>query len=235
MQSLSTTDAHSISPQQQVSVSNSLSTHSLPRDLATNSAGFKPPVETVASYAYGKNEQLAEWMSAVVRGDQCAFSNIYNTTVNKIHGLVFSILRNHEDTEEVLCDIYLKLWNNAHQFNPQRGSVMAWLMTLARSKALDCYRKRSRCRSVYAEICALQVQCELVIDDVELNGQNAEERSAILNLIAELPEQQLNVLYLAFFRDHSHQEVANTLNLPLGTVKSHIRRTIKKLRESMEI
>ena len=235
MQSLSAMDAQSLSPLQHLPVNHSLSNPCIPCYREIKPAEFKLVKAPAVAQEQGKNEGLAEWMSAVIAGDQRAFLNIYNATVEKTHGLIFSILRDHEDTEEVLGDTYLKLWHSARQYNPQRGSVMAWLMMLARSKALDCYRKRSRCRSKQAEICMLQIQCEASVDDGELNCQTAEERTAILNLIAELPELQMNILYLAFFLDHSHQEVADTLNLPLGTVKSHIRRTLKKLRQRMEI
>lgn len=130
---------------------------------------------------------------------------------------------------EVACDVYAMAWDRAEQFDSSRGAAIAWLLVMCRSRALDLLRRRSKRREVHAETGNAQ------------SGPNApdllaamEEGSRIRGALGALPEQQRQLIALAFLRDMSHAEIANMLGLPLGTVKSHIRRGLAAMRQTLE-
>lgn len=83
-----------------------------------------------------------DFARAVAAGDTAALADLYDSTVAKVHALVKAIVRNPADAEEVTCDVYTQAWQTAVHFDPARGSVMAWLMNIARSRALDCLRRQ---------------------------------------------------------------------------------------------
>jgi len=171
---------------------------------------------------------------AIAEGDAGALAELYDATVSKVHALVRSIIRNVDDAEEVTCDVYTQAWQVAAQFDAQRGSVMAWLLMIARSRSLDALRRQRR--------------RERLIDDAAPTHDVADPRTSLapddyLNLfqlgtvvhsaMSALPPDRRALVGMAFFDDLSHAEIANHTGLPLGTVKSNLRRALHTLRDSL--
>lgn len=172
--------------------------------------------------------RMAALVDAIAAGSEGALSQLYELTLARVYGLALSMLENPADAEEVTEDVYLKAWHQASSFDAQRGPVLAWLLTMCRSKALDLLRARRRRLRLQDSVSEQPQQTSeawngLLIDDSLLGRE-----------IAKLPLLQRQVLVLSYFRGYSHQEIANALDMKLGTVKTHIRRTVDALREVLQ-
>lgn len=178
-------------------------------------------------------EQLHGLLSKVGQSDQEAFAEFYDITVNKIYGLVYKIIGNHDDSEEVVSDVYTQLWQQAGNYHQDKGSVIGWCMMIARSRALDLYRKR---KNFYANVSALAAE-ESVDTEVDLGPEEFieffQEGGRVRNALKELSGEQRQVLTLAFFRGLTHSEIAEATSMPLGSVKSNIRRALQAIQTSM--
>jgi RNA polymerase sigma factor (sigma-70 family) len=165
--------------------------------------------------------------------DQSALECFYRTSIGRIYGLALRITRNSSTAEEVVQDVYVQLWNRAAGFDPMRGSLLAWTLTICRSRALDALRRRDTAildPDPTARLDASVGSAGNPQDLLHASRQNTELHSAMQRLSA----QQRQLLSLAFFRDLTHAELAVHTGLPLGTVKSTMRRTLAMLREDLD-
>ena len=174
-----------------------------------------------------------ELIYRVARHDAKALGELYELTVSRIYAVVMRVLRHAADAEEVISDVYLQVWDKANSFQSERGSVMAWMNTMAWSRAVDKLRKSRRDgiqQTLHPDdLEDTYMQCEQL--NVEQIAESWSSGKAIQNALLELSDIQQRVLRLAYTDDLSHQEIADTLSLPLGTVKSHCRRGLAALRE----
>jgi RNA polymerase sigma-70 factor (ECF subfamily) len=165
-------------------------------------------------------------------GQERALEELYDATVGKLYALASAILRSAEDTEEIVCETYAYAWANASRFDASRANALGWLLMLCRSRALDRLRQR-RAATNALDVAAMR----------EAGGANPDQPFDILSLMQQrstvhaalsqlTPERHL--ISLAFLQGLSHQEIADVTQLPLGTVKSHVRRALTQLREALE-
>ncbi len=138
-----------------------------------------------------------------------------------------TILNNAADAEDVLSEVYQQVWRTAGRYERRRGSVLTWMIVICRSRALDAIRRRRP-----GDESALP---ELAVDDRALGElENADVTSeALAAALRQLSQEQRQLLSMAFFRGLTHQEIAATTRIPLGTVKSHIRRGLMLMREHL--
>ncbi len=174
-------------------------------------------------------------LASIVRGDQQAFSQLYDNSSTLLYTLAFRILGNREEAAELLQDVYLEVWRKVARYDIGRGTPIAWLITLTRSRAID----RLRARAVRGEHATLQLD-EAVSSSVADLGPSPYEtqadqelRVAVGNAITSLPAAQQQAIELAYYEGLSHFEIAARLNQPLGTVKTRIKLGMSKLRESL--
>ncbi len=176
---------------------------------------------------------LAELLAAMTRREEAALSQLYDATAGKLYGLARTIVGNTADAEEIVCDTYVQAWQSASSFNPERGSVLAWLLMICRSRALDLLRQRR------ARADALGVAITIVDEAIEQGPEDLlcqiQEGTAVHRALAELPPLRRQLVALAFFRGMSHQEIAAAVRLPIGTVKSHLRRSLQSLRAVLDL
>jgi RNA polymerase sigma-70 factor (ECF subfamily) len=166
----------------------------------------------------------------VARGDVGAFAVLYERYARVVLAMAAHTV-GRTDAEEVVQDVFLRLWNRAGQFDPTRGSFAAWFMTIARHRVVDELQRRRR-----GPVAAEAVD-ELLSDNesVELVDEGSmTDRRFVLDAVRELPVEQRQVLVLAYFGGMSQSEIAAHLDLPLGTVKTRIRLGLQKLRASLE-
>ncbi|GAB2656681.1 sigma-70 family RNA polymerase sigma factor [Arenimonas aestuarii] len=168
-------------------------------------------------------------------GDAEALGQLYDQALGQVHGLALRVLGNPQDAEEVVSDVFLQVWDRAVSYCPQRGAVMAWLQTLAWSRAIDHRRKRAR-----------RAPPGLHPDDAALAYRESEDpapehlaeshalATRVHQALDALAPGQRRVLELAFYEDLSHAEIAERTGMPLGTVKSHARRGLANLRSAMD-
>ncbi len=179
--------------------------------------------------------QEQEWgqlIAQTAQGDQAALATLYDRTSPHVFGLVFKILNNRESAEEVTLDVYTQVWRQAHTYDHTRGAPGAWLMTLARTRAIDRFRagavERGRIESLDA---AQFFASDNETPEQDVQGQ--ERRRYVQQALATLTEEQRQAIALAYFYGMSQSEIADELQLPLGTVKTRIRLGMVKLREAL--
>jgi RNA polymerase sigma-70 factor (ECF subfamily) len=177
---------------------------------------------------------LAVLIEHMAQGRQEALAKLYDETAHILNGLLLRILDLPQDAEEVLLDVYMKAWKNAGSYSPDRGTVQAWLFTMARSVAIDRVRqRRARPNTLPLEFQSLS---EPLSSDQSPEQQTAasQTRRKVQVLLNELPPEQRDVVMLAFFGGLTHSELAGRLGQPLGTVKSRIRMGLLHLRSRLE-
>ncbi|PKD38707.1 RNA polymerase subunit sigma-24 [Methylomonas sp. Kb3] len=173
---------------------------------------------------------LLEWLGRVVDQDQAALGKLYDTLVDQVYGLALRITRRAQCAEEVVQDTFWQIWRQAPRFDAERGSVKAWVMTMARSRALDALRQLDgNLNELEPEALALiEAPTDQMPPDLLSAVQQGHRLQTALAALEPLPRQLLS---LAFFRGLSHDEIAVCSGLPLGTVKSHIRRALKTMQQ----
>jgi len=170
-------------------------------------------------------------MARVAGGDREALRQLYDATSAKLFGVCLRILSDREESEDVLQDVYVTIWRRADRFDAARASVMTWLSTIARNRAID--RLRARGPMAYAD----------QVDDLEIaDGADsaetllsaADDRNRLHGCLSELDERTEKVIRTAFFEGVTYEALARRMDAPLGTVKSWIRRGLAKLKGCLE-
>ncbi len=176
--------------------------------------------------------QLTHWITAISHRDEKALAALYDAVLPRVYGLVLKIVRTNALAEEVVEETFFQVWRQALRFDPSRGAPMAWLLGMARSRAIDGLRKEARFQHQGLDTCAAAEVTDgtpTADDLLDVARGHAELHRALMLLNAQ-PRQ---LMALAFFRGLSHEEIASQTQLPLGTVKSQIRRALLVLRQSL--
>ncbi|MBL8215455.1 MAG: sigma-70 family RNA polymerase sigma factor [Bryobacterales bacterium] len=179
-----------------------------------------------------RDHQLRAYLERMGRGESEAFALLYDATSTRVYSLVLRVLGNPADAEEVSLDVYMQAWRDAKRFDATRGSVGAWLMTIARSRALD--RLRSHESRQKRETAPVDYDRPSDAPTPEELSSMSEDRRAVAEAMASLVPEHRVVIELAYFRGMSHSEMAAHLELPLGTVKTRVRLGMMRLRELIE-
>lgn len=166
----------------------------------------------------------------VAAQDADALAMLYDATSPFVYGLALRIVRDQGAAEEVTLDAYMQVWRDARRFDAERGSAVAWLLTIARSRAIDRLRASARGRTTMTSLDA----ASFVADPgpgPEGESIESERRARILGAMAQLPIEQREAIRIAYFSGMSHSEIAEALGQPLGTVKTRIRLGMMRLRD----
>ena len=170
----------------------------------------------------------SDLLHAVARGDEAALAACYDRYRLILFGLIIRILHDRQEAEDVLQEVFLQVWRRAGDFDEARGRAFTWLVTIARSRALDRLRSAGS-RARLGEQAAQMPRDE--VRDAELDAVESEARTTVRSALAELPEEQRKALFLAYFEGLTQTEIAARLGDPLGTVKTRMRSGMMKLRE----
>ena len=170
-------------------------------------------------------------LAASAARDQRAFADLYGASSAKLYGIILRILRDREQANEVLQEVYLRIWQHAADYRTDKGSPMTWMIAVARNRALD--RRRVR-------------HPELPFDDIAeledlsdnranpLDGVVGAEARALGHCLGELETRQRQCILLACTEGYTHAELAQRFDCPLGTVKSSIRRGLLRLKQCLQ-
>ncbi len=170
----------------------------------------------------------SELLHAVARGDEQSLAFLYDRYRLILFGLITRILHSRPEAEDVLQDVFIQVWKRAADFDESRGRPFTWLVTLARSRAIDRLRALdSRQRTADASVLDMP---EAVSDAAE-DAFKSEQREVVRKALDELPADQREALVLGYFEGLTQSEIAVKLAAPLGTVKTRMRSGMIKLRE----
>lgn len=169
-----------------------------------------------------------ELLKAVARGDEQALAQLYDNYRVILFGLLVRILNSREEAEDVLQEVFLQVWRRARDFDETRGKPFTWLVTLARSRAIDRLRSLGA-RDRVAQASVREAGEE--VSDAARDTFRSEQRALVTSALAQLPEEQKRPLVLAYFDGLTQSEIAAKLGAPLGTVKTRMRAGMIKLRE----
>ncbi|MCX4821896.1 sigma-70 family RNA polymerase sigma factor [Streptomyces sp. NBC_01142] len=176
---------------------------------------------------------LQELLGLVARGDQEAFSRVYDTVCGQVLGLVRTVLRDPAQSEEVTQEVLIEIWRSAARFQPTRGSAMAWILTLAHRRAVD--RVRSAQAATDRERRAALLEQIPAYDEVVEQVEASLEREQVRRCLRTLTELQRQSVTLAYYRGLAYREVAELLSVPLGTVKTRLRDGLIRLRDCLGV
>jgi RNA polymerase sigma factor (sigma-70 family) len=162
-----------------------------------------------------------------------AFSTLYEATVDRVYSVVRRFLRDDHLCEEVVEEVYCQAWRDAATHDDTRGPVIAWLLMMARSRALDFLRKQRSSPIDYVDNIE-EAADELAAEDPFSMAATAAEQGVVHEALLALKGPARQMVSLAFMRGLTHQEIADVLKLPLGTVKTTIRRALQQMRTAIE-
>lgn len=168
-------------------------------------------------------------LRAIAAGDELSLSFLYDRYKTILFSVIFRILNNRAEAEDILQDTFFQVWQKAANFDETRGRGFTWLVTLARSRSIDRVRSLVSQQRI-AESSTVAVSEQII--DVEDETIHKHQRQAVRGIMNELPEEQRKILHLAYFEGLSQSEIAEKLNAPLGTVKTRMRSGITRLRDS---
>ncbi|HKO05016.1 MAG TPA: sigma-70 family RNA polymerase sigma factor, partial [Candidatus Acidoferrales bacterium] len=162
----------------------------------------------------------------IVGRDESALAELYDRYGSLVYGVALRVLRDVSAAEEVLQDIFHRLWNVAGRFDPARGSLPAWLAVTARHRAID--RLRQREPATDSETAAAEISLPFDLEEQVFRGHMLERIRAAL---ARMPESQRKLVELAYFEGLTHTELAERTGEPLGTIKGRLRAAVASLRK----
>lgn len=178
-------------------------------------------------------DHAGELLLRVANGDQAAFARLYDMLSPRAFGLILRVLVDRSQSEEVLQEVFLEIWQSAGRFAPNKGQGRSWVLTIAHRRAVDRVRsaQASTDRDVRAGFRDMDVAHDGVAEEVELRieGQRVSEA------LATLPDPQREAITLAYFGGYSQSEIAALVGAPLGTIKTRMRDGLSRLRVEMGV
>lgn len=175
--------------------------------------------------------QLVQLLDRCRHQDSNALKSLYQATSAHLFAVLLRILRHESHAEDCLQQVYLKIWHNAGQYNPEIARPMTWMNTIARNQALDWLRRHKNDRLNDSDDVLLQ-QADPT-GHTETRVQQWQQSDRMHHCLQELKETQRQCIELAYFEGYSHQELSDKLEQPLGTVKTWIRRGLERLKSCL--
>jgi RNA polymerase sigma factor (sigma-70 family) len=202
------------------------------RDCVKSAWMSGPAVPTSSTEQDAARKQLAAAMARVARGDRSALQLVYRNTSAKLFGVCLRILRDQGEAEDVLQDVYMTVWRRADTFDPDRASPVTWLVAIARNRSIDRLRSNANARRVQPIDDASEVSdgAPSALAQVE-SGQ---EHRRLMDCLGELEPRHAGAIRSAFLDGATYEELAQRMDIPLGTMKSWIRRSLMRLKDCLE-
>lgn len=177
----------------------------------------------------GREAELAVLISQMARGDQQAYGQFYDRTAGAVLGLVLGVIRDREQSEQVMQEILVEVWRTASRFDPGQGSAMSWLMTLAHRRAVG--HVRSGQGADERQKCAPAVWTAQ--DEPSGTAEAALEAGRVRRCLGTLTEEQRESVTLAYYGGYSYSEVGTLLQIPASSVRTRLRDALIRIRDSL--
>lgn len=172
-------------------------------------------------------KQIEELLARTALNDREAFEKLYILTSPKLFGFAMLMVKKKELAEEVLQDAFVKIWYNASQYHHEKGAPLAWMTSIVRYRSIDLIRSQKHSVN-------LDEISENLLESPTVDDDNTSLDSELIECLEELQEQQKKSVLMAFYEGYTHQELAARLSVPLGTMKSWIRRSLEKLKGCLD-
>ena len=195
------------------------------------------PSERAQSYSgeNGSNADDVALLKRMVEADETALGALYDRWVRSLYSLVLHLLRDPDEAEDVVEETFWQAWRKANSYEPSRGAVSTWLLTIGRRKALDRLRARKRSREDLIDNDRTFDDLPSRSPDPSVDAEGSELKEHVKTALRGLPPEQREVLELGYFSGMSQTEIAEATGQPLGTVKTRMRLALQKLREPLSM
>lgn len=180
-----------------------------------------------------KPDSSAALIHQIAQGNRDSFGEFYDRFAPFVYSFALRLLRQRNDAEDLLQEVFLQVWRQAGTYRRERGSPEAWLSTITRTRAIDKLRSQRR-RNRNIDSLEKNIKQEEK-GKVESGAEESHARLTVNSALAQLPEAQRNMLTLAYFDGLTQTEIAERLSVPLGTVKTRIRTGLKHLQEQLAV
>jgi RNA polymerase sigma-70 factor (ECF subfamily) len=174
-------------------------------------------------------QDLVEALKNTARGERTAFEKVYTATAAKLYGVIVRIVERRDLAEDVLQEVYVRVWQHASEFDPETSSPITWLATIARNRALD-ETKRKTMRSL--EDCPEVLQLASA-DDPRVDHERNEERRRLLACFDRLEPEKRQLVLLAYYHGMTRAEIAGATDRPVATVTTWLRRSLAQIKECL--
>lgn len=176
----------------------------------------------------------ADLLRRIAHRDHGAFAELYDRVAGLLFANTLHLLSDRREAEEVVQDVFLQIWNKAETFDGALGNPLSWMLGITRHRCIDRLRSRQRRSRVFDDAVNESEVTVTAAAPRMANDLSPEEQATVRQAVADLPAEQQQAIAMAFFGGMSHQEIADVLKEPLGTIKARIRRGMLKLRESLQ-
>lgn len=195
--------------------------------------GDPRPLRAVTPHEAPAGTSSEDLLLAVARGDQAAFSALYDRVAGQVYGVIRRVLRDPSHSEEVAQEVLVEVWRTASRFDPDRGSATTWIMTMAHRRAIDRVRSEQASRDRDERIGHRDRvrPFDEVSEEVETRFEHRQVRAAL----DHLTDLQREAVELAYYGGYTYREVAELLDAPLGTVKTRLRDGLIRLRDALGV
>ncbi len=178
------------------------------------------------------------FLQRIVRRDTTALADLYDRHSRLLFGLILRIVRDRAEAEEVLQEVFVRVWTRAESYDPRLGRPTSWLVRVARNCAIDRLRAR-KIREAAGGLALDETVADSATSATDIRNPeaivvDAERRGRVMDALAGIPAEQRRLIEAAFFEGYTHSELAKHFGLPLGTVKSRIRAGMSTMRQRLE-
>lgn len=168
-----------------------------------------------------------ELVALLKGGDQQAFAYLYDNYSKALFGIIYNIVGNTEEAEDILQTVFLKIWNGFSMYNKEKGRLYTWMLNITRNSAIDYIRSKQN------KINSKNLNSDNIVNEIDKeHSSNVNyDHIGLKNVLSELKEDHQTIIDMAYYKGYTQDEIAKELKLPLGTVKTKVRQAIIKLRE----
>lgn len=198
-------------------------------DVSSSSTAYRPPDPGTPS-SPPSTAHISDLLHLVACEDRAAFAELYQTTAPKLLGTVLRILNQKSWAEDVIQDVYVKIWHKAEQFDATKASPITWMVTIARNNAIDALRKHPASQR------ATQDELDLIASadpDAQSQMENEQASRQLHNCLDELEEDRREMVRLAYLNGWSRANLASYFDQPVNTIKTGLHRALKQLKRCL--
>jgi RNA polymerase sigma factor (sigma-70 family) len=186
-----------------------------------------------SSDIFDERQALDQDLQALAHGNRDAMARVYAATSARLNALLIRMLRDPVEAEEVLQDVYLSVWRRSSTYDPTRASAITWLVTIARNRAIDRLRSRKALKRALVTVVAAEIPD--ATEDAVHGLDETERTQRLIDCLEKLNGNEQRAIRAAFFEDLKYEHLAAREGVPLGTMKSWIRRGLIRLRRCMTV